>query len=115
MCSVSPVRAGRSRCRPPARNADSRCAVRGVSWRPPTGSRRLGGPSGATADRLVQLCGSLGPDVDPALSAAVAQCWIDSEAYRMFTLENVGRVLAGEQLGAEASLNKLFWSQLDID
>ena len=69
----------------------------------------------ATADRLVQLCTSLGADVDPAVSAAVAQCWIDAEAYRMFTLENVGRVLAGEQLGAESSLNKLFWSQLDID
>ena len=24
-------------------------------------------------------------------------------------------MLAGEQLGAESSLNKLFWSQLDID
>jgi alkylation response protein AidB-like acyl-CoA dehydrogenase len=69
----------------------------------------------ATADRLVGLAGRLGAEADPTLQAAVAQCWIDAEAYRLFTLETVGRVLAGETLGAESSLNKLFWSQLDID
>jgi alkylation response protein AidB-like acyl-CoA dehydrogenase len=69
----------------------------------------------ASADRLAALCRREGASVDPTLRADVAQAWIDAEAYRLYTFSTVGRMLAGESVGAESSLNKLFWSELDID
>jgi alkylation response protein AidB-like acyl-CoA dehydrogenase len=69
----------------------------------------------ASTDRLAALCRGLGEAVDPTLRADVAQAWIDAEAYRLYTFGAVGRMLAGESVGAESSLNKLFWSELDID
>ncbi len=69
----------------------------------------------ASADRLAALCRREGERVDPTLRADVAQAWIDAEAYRLYTFGTVGRMLAGESVGAESSLNKLFWSELDID
>jgi alkylation response protein AidB-like acyl-CoA dehydrogenase len=69
----------------------------------------------ASSDRLVALARSQGEALDPVLRADVTQAWIDAEAYRLYTFATVGRMLAGESVGAESSLNKLFWSQLDID
>jgi alkylation response protein AidB-like acyl-CoA dehydrogenase len=69
----------------------------------------------AATDRLVALTRSQGGQVDPTLRADVAQAWIDAEAYRLYTFATAGRMLAGENVGAESSLNKLFWSELDID
>ncbi len=69
----------------------------------------------AAADRLVALARSRGDAVDPTLRADVAQAWIDAEAYRLYTFATAGRMLAGENVGAESSLNKLFWSELDVD
>ena len=68
----------------------------------------------AASDRLAALARKQGEAVDPVLRADVAQAWIDSEAYRLYTFATVGRMLAGEALGAESSLNKLFWSELDV-
>ena len=69
----------------------------------------------ASTDRLAALARSKGSSVDPVIRADVAQAWIDAEAYRLYTFSTVGRMLAGEALGAESSLNKLFWSELDVD
>jgi alkylation response protein AidB-like acyl-CoA dehydrogenase len=69
----------------------------------------------AATDRLAALARSQGEQVDPTLRADVAQAWIDAEAYRLYTFATAGRMLAGENVGAESSLNKLFWSELDID
>jgi alkylation response protein AidB-like acyl-CoA dehydrogenase len=69
----------------------------------------------ASTDRLAALCRAQGEAVDPTLRSEVAQAWIDAEAYRLYTFGTVGRMLAGESVGAESSLNKLFWSELDID
>ena len=69
----------------------------------------------ASTDRLAALARSKGAAVDPVVRADVAQAWIDAEAYRLYTFSTVGRMLAGEALGAESSLNKLFWSELDVD
>ncbi|NBM20775.1 acyl-CoA dehydrogenase family protein [Streptomyces sp. GC420] len=44
----------------------------------------------------------------------VVQAWIDAQAYQLFTLEQVTSLAEGRRLGAESSLNKLFWSELDI-
>ncbi|GAV43215.1 acyl-CoA dehydrogenase family protein [Streptomyces acidiscabies] len=64
-----------------------------------------------TADRLVDLAKSVdaGPHRDD-----VVQAWIDAQAYQWFTLEQVTAITDGREVGAEASLNKLFWSELDV-
>ena len=69
------------------------------------------------ADRLVSLWREVG-DRDPARAArtadAVARAVIDAEAYRLHTYFTVTRVRAGGQVGAEASMNKVFWSETDL-
>ena len=50
---------------------------------------------------------------DQLLDDVVDAC-IDAEAYRWQTFLTVTRMIDGEQLGAEASLTKVFWSELDI-
>jgi alkylation response protein AidB-like acyl-CoA dehydrogenase len=56
--------------------------------------------------------------VDPARAAlsadAVAQAWMDAEAYRLNTLWTATRVLEGGTVGAEASANKIHWSETDL-
>jgi alkylation response protein AidB-like acyl-CoA dehydrogenase len=44
----------------------------------------------------------------------VAQAWIDAEAYRLNTLWTATRVLEGGRVGAEASANKIHWSETDL-
>lgn len=65
------------------------------------------------ARRLLELArarpGGPGPHRD-----RVAQSWMEAEAYRLFTLEQVTSAVEGRQAGAESSLNKLYWSELDI-
>jgi alkylation response protein AidB-like acyl-CoA dehydrogenase len=39
---------------------------------------------------------------------------MDAEAYRLFTLRQVSDEQAGRSRPGESSLNKLFWSELDI-
>jgi alkylation response protein AidB-like acyl-CoA dehydrogenase len=66
----------------------------------------------ATANRLVDLWRAMGRP--PELRDQVTQAWMDAEAYRLYTLETATRLADGGSLGAEASLNKLFWSDLDV-
>jgi alkylation response protein AidB-like acyl-CoA dehydrogenase len=49
-----------------------------------------------------------------ALNDRVVQSVIDARAYELFTLQQVTTIAAGRAVGAESSLNKLFWSELDI-
>ncbi|MEU6536122.1 acyl-CoA dehydrogenase family protein [Streptomyces sp. NPDC047000] len=44
----------------------------------------------------------------------VADAVIGARAYRLFTYACASRFLAGEPLGPESSLNKVFWSEYDI-
>ncbi len=44
----------------------------------------------------------------------VVDAWIGASAYRLATFETVTKVLAGNPVGPEASMNKVFWSELDI-
>jgi alkylation response protein AidB-like acyl-CoA dehydrogenase len=67
-----------------------------------------------TARRLVQLTREHGADVEAALKDEVTRCWVGAEAYTLETYRTVSRLLAGGKIGAEASLNKIFWSELDI-
>ncbi len=48
------------------------------------------------------------------LADAVARAMIDAEAYRLHTYWTATRVLDGGQVGAESSMNKLFWSETDL-
>ncbi|WP_371657897.1 acyl-CoA dehydrogenase family protein [Streptomyces sp. NBC_00280] len=64
-----------------------------------------------TADRLLDLARTKGPGTH---RDRVVQSWIEAQAYELFTLEQVTSIVEGRQIGAESSLNKLFWSQLDI-
>jgi alkylation response protein AidB-like acyl-CoA dehydrogenase len=68
----------------------------------------------ASADRLVELCRSRGPEVIASLREDVAQAWMDADAYRLNTDLAVERMAQGQTLGPEMSLNKLFWSEMDI-
>ncbi len=71
----------------------------------------------ATAARLVALCkrlGHRGHSVDARLRDRVVQAYLDAEAYRVYTLQTVTKVTSGAAIGAESSLNKIFWSEMDV-
>jgi alkylation response protein AidB-like acyl-CoA dehydrogenase len=68
----------------------------------------------ATAERLVALWRENAEACDPSLRRRVVECWIAAEAYTLETYRTVSRLLAGGKIGAEASLNKIFWSELDL-
>lgn len=79
----------------------------------------------AAADRLVDLWkrqdakAKAGDPVaaatlDPSLRDAVAQSWMEAEAYRLATLSDVTGLVNGVSQGARSSLTKIFWSELDV-
>ncbi|MBS0366925.1 MAG: acyl-CoA dehydrogenase family protein [Proteobacteria bacterium] len=68
----------------------------------------------AAAQRLAHLWRSHATQADPALAAQVAQAWMDAEAYALNTYRTASRLMAGGTIGVEASLNKIFWSELDL-
>jgi len=53
-------------------------------------------------------------DSDPTVRDAVLRAWIDADAYRWQTFWTVTRMMDGGQTGPEASLVKVFWSELDV-
>ncbi|MER5192645.1 acyl-CoA dehydrogenase family protein [Streptomyces sp. NPDC002755] len=66
----------------------------------------------ASADRLHALWVDRGSP--EAAAARVADALIGARAYQLFTYAAAARFLAGELLGPESSLNKVFWSEYDI-
>ncbi|MFE6842627.1 acyl-CoA dehydrogenase family protein [Streptomyces sp. NPDC057686] len=68
----------------------------------------------AAADRLVGLWRAAGDPADTALRDRVADAVVGARAYELFTWAGASRFAAGERIGAESSLNKVFWSQYDI-
>lgn len=67
-----------------------------------------------TAEKLVALYRRHAAHCDPGIEAAVTQCWMDAESYALATYMTASRLIAGGSIGAEASLNKVFWSELDL-
>ena len=67
----------------------------------------------ATAKRLVELFRANEATASPAAREAVTQAWADAEAYALNTYMVASTIQAGGHIGAEASLNKIFWSELD--
>ena len=44
----------------------------------------------------------------------VVRAWMDAQAYQMYTLQQVTGITEGQRVGPESSMNKLFWSELDV-
>jgi hypothetical protein len=67
----------------------------------------------ATVARLLELArdGRTLTDTD---RQHLVQAWMDAEAYRLFTIRQVSDEREGRGRMGESSLNKLFWSELDI-
>ncbi len=65
----------------------------------------------APAERLVA---QWKVDQNPAYAERVADAWIKAQAYRLHTFGTVTRLANGGELGAESSVTKVFWSDLDV-
>lgn len=65
--------------------------------------------SAARLAELARACGN-----PPSTRERVVQSWIDAQAYQMLTLQQVTSIADGRPVGAESSLNKLCWSELDV-
>ncbi|WKV74562.1 acyl-CoA dehydrogenase family protein [Streptomyces sp. PCS3-D2] len=68
----------------------------------------------AAADRLAALWRAQGDPADTALRDRVADAVVGARAYELFTWAGASRFAAGGAVGAESSLNKVFWSEYDI-
>ena len=71
----------------------------------------------AVADRLISLYRERASDGtlhDPSLRERVARGWMEAEAYRLFTLQAVTGLIGGAKPGAESSINKIWWSEMDV-
>ncbi len=78
---------------------------RGLSLRSP-------GRFCATAERLVALWREQGSPA--AFRDRVVDAWMGAEAYRLYTWNTVSRLVDGGQIGYAGSVNKVFWSELDV-
>lgn len=67
----------------------------------------------ATAKRLVELYRAHEAEASPAAREAVVQAWGAAQAYAYNTYAVASKIMGGGKIGAEASLNKIFWSELD--
>ena len=67
----------------------------------------------ATANRLLDLYREKGSP--PHLRHRVVEAWMRAEAYQLFTLETVTGLVDGNKAGAESSINKIWWSELDVE
>jgi hypothetical protein len=67
----------------------------------------------AAARRLVELFRQHEAAAAPSAREAVMRAWMDAQAYAYNTYAVAAKIMAGGKIGAEASLNKIFWSELD--
>ncbi len=73
----------------------------------------------ATTDRLLdtyraQIAAGAVAGSDTALRDRVVDAWVGARAYELSTWATVTRLESGGQLGAESSINKVFWSDWDV-
>jgi hypothetical protein len=76
----------------------------------------------APAERAVDLFGRLSRereehhhDLDPGLRDQVVRNWMKAQSYRWYTYLTAARLVDGGHMGPEASLMKVFWSEMDVD
>jgi alkylation response protein AidB-like acyl-CoA dehydrogenase len=86
---------------------------RGLSLRSPG---RFLAASARLAELFLRRASQHGGDVAPLSSAGerVADAWIAARAYHLHTLGIVAALESGGSLGAESSMGKVFWSELDV-
>lgn len=77
---------------------------RGLSLRSP-------GRFTAAADRLLALYAER---PDQRVADRVVDAWLKAEAYRLYTWGTVTKLKDGGDIGAAGSVNKVWWSELDI-
>jgi alkylation response protein AidB-like acyl-CoA dehydrogenase len=77
---------------------------RGLSLRSP-------GRFCSAADRLLDLYAK---QPDSQAAASVVDAWVRAEAYRLYTWGTVTRLAEGGDMGASGSINKVWWSELDV-
>lgn len=77
---------------------------RGLSLRSP-------GRFTAAADRLLALYADR---PDARVADRVVDAWIGAEAYRLYTWGTVSKLKDGGDIGAAGSVNKVWWSELDV-
>lgn len=65
----------------------------------------------AAAERLAQLWKG---QANSTFGDQVADAWIKAQAYKLHTFGTVTRLADGGELGAESSVTKVFWSDLDV-
>jgi alkylation response protein AidB-like acyl-CoA dehydrogenase len=68
----------------------------------------------ASAAQLIGLYRKERARLDATIARDVAQAYMQAEAYRWFTFQSVARMQAGDSVGADSSLNKVFWSEMDL-
>jgi alkylation response protein AidB-like acyl-CoA dehydrogenase len=68
-------------------------------------------------ERLIELYHDATLEIrsDDSIREAIADVWMRAREYDLGTTSTVEAILAGESLGADSSLSKVFWSELDID
>jgi alkylation response protein AidB-like acyl-CoA dehydrogenase len=76
----------------------------------------------ATTERLVDLYRSEPSRQTPQRRDRIVDAWMRAEAYSLFTLATVTRLTGAVEdgsgssaMGAESSINKIWWSELDCD
>src|SRR5262249_61197846 len=62
----------------------------------------------------VRACRAHRESAASAIADIAVDCWSQAEAYALETYRTVSRLLGGAKIGSEASLNKIFWSELDL-
>lgn len=80
---------------------------RGVSLRSPARFTE-------TVNRLIRLWEEVADPTDDTLRDAITDVWMQAEGYRLHTYQTVTGMLEGRPIGSEASLNKIFWSEMDV-
>jgi alkylation response protein AidB-like acyl-CoA dehydrogenase len=65
--------------------------------------------------KLIALYEAHKDDLPASFAERVAQCWMDAEAYALTIYAMASRLATGGKIGPEASTNKIFWSELDIN
>ena len=78
-------------------------------------ARHVAAQPGAVPGAAERLVGAVEErSDDSAFADQVADAWIKAQAYRLHTFGTVTRLAAGGELGAESSVTKVFWSDLDV-
>jgi alkylation response protein AidB-like acyl-CoA dehydrogenase len=80
---------------------------RGLTLRSP-------GRFAAAADRLLALARQRPQDVEPVLRDRLVRAWMGSQAYQLFTIQQVTAMQDGTAVPEESSVSKVCWSELDV-